>query len=132
MKFRMLVRPEGAADGWWEDYDKTCTDARAEAQSIVDYFNKTLRRGERPRVLLDVQVLDEQPEGHDHDWEKVNAITITDRLGSYDRYQCRKCGITGRRFGLADRVTIDRKFKAKLYLDCRLAAKKLRAPADSI
>jgi len=42
-----------------------------------------------------------------HNWHKVNMITITKNKQMYDKYKCLKCGITGKRHGLSDSIVID-------------------------
>jgi hypothetical protein len=54
----------------------------------------------------------------EHDWEKTNLVTVSDRSGLYDTMRCKCCGITGKRFGLGPDVRRDPKFKAERYLKC--------------
>jgi hypothetical protein len=45
-----------------------------------------------------------------HVWEKTNLVTVMKGRVSYDTYQCERCGMTGKRFGLGrDNITPDSK-----------------------
>jgi hypothetical protein len=47
-----------------------------------------------------------------HAFEKANLVTISSKQGSYDLYICAECGLTGKRFGLTDNITILKNHKA--------------------
>ncbi len=135
MNFKMRAKHDGDNDaaGFWEEFDKPgVTDqasAEAAAQGLIDFFNDTLREGERRRVLLKVVYLGRNGEGNarklssaqreEHDWHKQSLIT---ERGGYDRMECSKCGITGRRYGFGN-VGIRREsaFKAKGFAYCDTA-----------
>lgn len=121
MKFTMWVTNSTDDVAWKEEYDRTCTDAHAESQSIIDFFNSTLRPHEKPRRLVRVDVQDITSEGPEHIWIKTNVVTIMRSGGRshYDAFECTKCGITGKKTALGDPVVRDRQFKAQLYDDCR-------------
>jgi hypothetical protein len=117
MKFRIRVQ-NSSDQPWWEEYDKPVTDAQAEGERLVEYFNSTLRPLELPRELLAVEVLDVNSV-KDHQWQKQNAGTIIWGGRTYDKLKCRRCGITGKRFGLAESVTLDSRFaRSKVYQRC--------------
>lgn len=131
MKFRMLVEhADGQGEPWWEDYDKSnIPDPEAWCRRTVDTFNKTLRPKERARRLLTVEVLDANTDP-EHRWEKQNAITQQDRLGSlYDTMKCAACGITGRLYGLRRGVVRDQRYRAKVYERCDTAQRHLHKAA---
>jgi hypothetical protein len=133
MKFKIQVKSIGNPfnkDHWWETYEKDVEDAEKEAIEMVDRFNESLREGEFPRRLLKVEVIDNHSI-KDHDWEKINLVTIKDKNNSlYDIYKCRKCLITGKRFGLNPGITIDYKYRAKVYKRCDTAVIKLKENHD--
>ena len=131
MKFIMRVCHAGDEDhAWDEDYTKDVPDAESEARRIIANFNGSLREKERPRTLLSVTVVgDNAPTAHD--WQKVNIITvITGSGGSHDVMRCRRCGVTGKRYGLGTNgVKLDRKYRAKYWNNC--AAVLARRNADA-
>jgi len=86
-------------------------------EETIEYFNATLRPGERRRKLIGASVI--QDEKHrPHEWVKTNLVTILDRDKTYDTYKCENCGITGKRYGLGSRVVIDKRFKGEKYKFC--------------
>lgn len=136
MKFKISVKNAGYPDSsaWWEEIDENIKDAKAYAKTLIDDFNNTLRPNEQPRELLEVVVLDAESRKQ-HSWSKTNLITIQPRRGaSYDTYECQICGVTGRRYGLAESVTIDKKYSANVYQRCDTAEdhlKKRRKPSKA-
>ena len=55
----------------------------------------------------------------EHEWEKTNLVTISDRSGIYDKMRCVRCRVTGKRFGLGQfGVKLDRKFLSAKYEHC--------------
>jgi hypothetical protein len=34
-----------------------------------------------------------------HDWDKKNLVTVSNRTGHYDEVQCKNCGMKGKRYG---------------------------------
>ena len=42
--------------------------------------------------------------GSNHDFQKVNLVTMRDKQGTYDIYQCTKCNIQGIRRGFTDTI----------------------------
>jgi hypothetical protein len=47
----------------------------------------------------------------EHLWEKQNLVTVASagKVGMHDIYKCKKCGITGKRFGVGP-IRRDKKF----------------------
>lgn len=121
MRFRVQVgrfRESGRAFAWWEEFEKDTDDPDTWAEKTIERFNETLRPGERPRFVVQTEVLDTDSI-RDHDWEKTNLVTIMKHGSSYDAMRCRRCGITGKRYGLGDvGTTRDHKFRATVYLRC--------------
>ena len=122
MKFRIRCRKVGdTGEGWWENYDKPTTDPNQWAKECIEQFNMTLRPNESPREVLEVATVG--PSEYDlheaHDWgEKENLVTVQGRDGSlYDTYRCQKCGTTGKRFGVEERIVPDNPSKAYKYCD---------------
>lgn len=123
MKFNMHVAHIDKEDKpWVEDYNRTDIsteeDARKYAEIIIQNFNDTLRPGERERKLLDVTFESNEAVAQ-HDWTKMNAITVSDPR-MYDIMECKICFITAKRYGLTN-IIIDRQWRAKKYRTCNPA-----------
>lgn len=131
MKFKIRVcredgkKTQSGEQDWWETYDKVITNAQAEAEQIIKYWNDTLRAHEHRRKLLEVVVLDSRMHTSEHVFEKQNSFTVRIRNSAYDVYRCTYCGVTAKRYGLNGSIIRDPKFKAKLYADCEKAKEKL-------
>ena len=124
MKFKIKVSSESGGE-WWEEYDKDVPDPEVWARETVEKFNATLRRNEKPRTLLVVEVIDRDNDGF-HDWVKrTDGMSVPFRGGVVDLMFCRKCGITGKRYGLSGVVIIDSKFRGKAYGRCDTAKLKM-------
>jgi len=117
MKFTIKV--SDGTNEWTEDYDKVeVVDAQKWAEDTVAWFNSTLRPGEKPRKLIGVTVQGESDPVKEHDWGKQNLVTVANGGAIYDVYKCKNCGVSGRRYGLGERVLRDTKFSAKIYENC--------------
>jgi len=108
MKIRLWqnYREHPASEPWFSDELVNCQDALEAGQKIIDNFNNTLRRGEWARVLVRVDILDANLSKHE--WGKASLMT---EKGGYDRYRCRLCGGTGKRYGLSETVRADKPYK---------------------
>ena len=129
MKFKIQTITEGSEEPDWEEYTKNIDDPQAWAEEIVNDFNRTLRPGERPRTLLKVEILEEEP--IEHSWVKRTdgqSKRVRGRIA--DLMYCRNCGITGKRYGLSETITIDSKYRAKVYQRCDTAKEHLRKKAQ--
>lgn len=118
MKFTMTVRMVGREETWEEEEDRETDDAQKCAEGIVEYFNKTLRPGERVRELVKVEVTGPST---GHLWEKSLAAMSVQRPGDggiYDGFFCRNCGITAKRSGLSAAIVRDSKYRAKKFEIC--------------
>ena len=116
MKFRMHCKNQRS--DWWEYFDKECCDPIVWATDCISRFNDTLRPGELPRELVEVDILDSAnvPE---HKWEKLTAgMSIMFRGSCVDLMRCSRCGVTGKRYGLGSSVKRDSVFRAKKYEKC--------------
>jgi len=77
-------------------------------QECIDNFNRSLRPGERKRVLLFAWPLSDAKD-KPHDWYKSKPVTIVKGGDVYDEYTCSLCKAKGKRFNLNEYVTPDRK-----------------------
>jgi hypothetical protein len=55
----------------------------------------------------------------DHKFEKTNLITITKGGKIYDEMKCSGCGLTGKRYGITDYVSIDGRISEYNSLNCK-------------
>ena len=125
MKFRIKIADKDTPDNfWWEEYEKNIDDPMKWGKETINDFNEILMPNERERIFLDAEILDKDAV-KDHDWDKTNLISLKDRFGIYDIYKCRRCGITGRRYGFYS-VNRDSKYKAKVYARCDTALEHLK------
>jgi hypothetical protein len=126
MKFRIKVKYQGDDDNkfWWEPEERDVKDPEEWGKNIINLFNETLREGERPRTFLGTEIID-ATSVKDHTWRKTNLVTIIKSGRLYDTYQCEKCKITAKRFGLSPGFTRDPDSQAKVYNRCDTAIKHL-------
>jgi hypothetical protein len=123
-KIRITVRNLTTKSEWTEDYDKVGIGdngnlAQAEdwAFQLVKRFNDTCQPGESRRKLLKTELVGASTA---HDWYKrTDGMSVPFRGQMVDVFECRKCGITGKKFRL-DTVDVrrDSKYKAKKYESC--------------
>jgi len=117
MNFIIKVKNEGEEEIWEEKYNRQVDSPEEWAKDIIKTFNYTLKPFEKKRILVDVIILDKS--NNDHIWEKyTNGMSVMSRGRIFDRMFCKRCGVTGKRFGLLDIIKIDSKYKAKKYRDC--------------
>ena len=119
MRFRLWWKDEGADDSTAhvEDIARRGHDALELGEEVIANFNRTLRPGEVPRVVVRVE---EGGEGRlRHRWRKTNLVTVMGgrRGGSWDEYRCEDCGVTGKRYTLGGDVQLDSRRKKHL-LEC--------------
>ena len=116
MEFRMEIT-DGKST-WFEDEIRNVPDAQEEAERILNDFNNTLRRGELPRKLIGVKIINQDK--RNHAWiKRTDGMSVNFRGGTVDLMYCQKCGITGKRSGLSANVKRDSKYRAKKYEFCR-------------
>lgn len=123
MKIKMFVKEVCSGSSWIEDLNvPDGKDPEEYAKGIINNFNNTLRPGEEARELLGIELLDGSDNPKEHNWEKQNGFALTDRIGMYDAYKCKDCGITGKIRTSGTPIKIDSKFSAPIYKDCKTAA----------
>ncbi len=101
-----------------EPYDKSELDTEEKVKQWVTdtirRFNATLRPHEKAREVISLEF---EGVGESHNWVKTSMATVCGthhyKGKMYDEYRCTQCGVTGKRFGLAQSVTIDPKYKRK-------------------
>lgn len=119
MKFKIHVT-DGTED-WWEEYDKETVDPDEWGRSIIEFFNSTLRPGEKPRTFLGSEVIDAD-NGKFHNWEKrLDGMSRVFRGHVVDIFYCTRCGITGKRYGFGPEPKHDAKFRKKVFQRCDTA-----------
>ncbi|GEM_PF-3057935 len=129
MLFKIVCRNVGEEETWEEEYDKNVEDPKEWAEKTVAWFNETLRPGEKPRELVDVVVINTKNDNHK--WEKrTDGMSVWFRGNAVDLMYCKRCGITGKRYGISPRVRIDSKYRNKAFRKCDTAIEELRKNPD--
>lgn len=117
MRFKITIcKKDDTEQSWEEIYDENIEDPQTWAKETIERFNSYLRPGEKERVLLSVEIIDNHSI-QNHAWKKQNLMTIAKSGNYYDVLKCGRCGITAKRYGV-DRIKFDPKYKAKVYLRC--------------
>lgn len=91
---------------WTEHFNTDKEDPQVFLEEMIERFNASLRRGEKARKLISWEPTDKH-KALRHDWGKTSLVT---EAGGYDKMRCKRCGATGRRYGL-EGVLIDSKAK---------------------
>ncbi len=91
-------------------------------RETIDWFNRTLRPHESKRELVRCEIEGEVPPA-EHKWAKSSVMTQvmtgTARHGAnYDKMECERCHVTGKRYGLHSHVNLDSKFTLKAFRRC--------------
>lgn len=125
MKFQMTVRNVGEDETWEEDYNHPTVNNQEQAEKaaarMIELFNATLQPKEKAREVVYV-TFGEGASKEPHQWEKTNSFTISGRGGaSYDTARCKGCGITSKRYGVADNYRLDPQFRAIAFQMCDTA-----------
>ena len=129
MKFKIICRNVVEEDTWEEEYDENIEDHQQWAKETLKCFNETLRPYEKPRELVDVVVLDAK--NNKHEWEKrTDGMSVRFRGQLVDLMYCKRCGITGKRYGISSHVKIDSKFRKKAFRRCDTALEELKKNPD--
>ena len=125
MEFTVICRNVGEEETWEEKYDENVENPRKWAEKIIKSFNETLRPYEKPRELVDVVVLNAK--NNKHEWEKrTDGMSVRFRGHLVDLVYCKRCGITGKRYGMSHHVKIDSKYRKKAFKKCDTALEELR------
>lgn len=102
---------------WNETYDITDNvDGITYIGNMLNNFNSSLRPNERKRTLVCIEEIGNGTEKHK--WTKSSGATIQGTHGMYDKYICKVCGVTGKRYGLSSEIKRDGKYTAKCYETC--------------
>jgi hypothetical protein len=122
MKFNLITNYADASQNekpWKEFYEKNISDPEKWGKSIIESFNATLRPHERLRVFLGIEILGDKDNSELHEWEKMTSgMSVQFRGRHCDIMLCKKCGITGKRYGLSSAIKIDSKYRKKIYRKC--------------
>jgi len=118
MRFVLFWHHPGEKTEVKETYEKVTADPEKWSRDILDWFNSTLRPGERKRLFVHCEIEGEVPPA-EHKWSKTTAMTKSNQYGSpYDGMHCERCGVTGKRFGIGPVVKLDSKFRLKVFKRC--------------
>jgi hypothetical protein len=123
MKIRIKVRNLTTGSEWTEEYDKVgigdngnIHQAEDWAFKLIERFNAGCRPGESHRELLATELIGASTK---HDWYKrTDGMSVAFRGQIVDIFECRECGITGKRFGVNGGINRDSKYRAKKYAVC--------------
>lgn len=92
---------EDTVENEWEE--EMCLDC--DPQLMIDHFNATRNATELERIIVAaIPIIKDAPKPHT--WKKHSLVT---EAGGYDRYRCKVCGAFGKRHGLSDFITPDKK-----------------------
>lgn len=125
MKFKIKVSDDISV--WEEELEKNITNPRKYAEDMIKMFNNTLRPGEKPRTLLDVEILGDPENEELHNWQKrTDGMSVNFRGYTVDIMYCEKCHVTGKRFGMTTRVILDSKYRKKVFRKCNTSIEYLK------
>ena len=130
MKFNVICRKLGSTNEWTETYNKNITDPQDWAKKTMSNFNGNLRPHEQAREIVRVEILEDNNDSF-HSWDKLTTgQSVLFRGDIVDLMRCSKCGVTGKRFGLNERIKLDSKFKGKAFERCDTAKAKIATNSD--
>lgn len=123
MKFEIELEIEGEKSHW-EEYTESVAENEVEAwaRKTIDWFNGSLKPGEKPRKYIGFRVLGEDLK---HDWVKSSLTTQSERGVQFDRMKCARCGITGKRMGLGRGTQMDSKYRKAAFKMCHTTTPKM-------
>jgi hypothetical protein len=126
VKLRIKVRSVNSGKEWTEDYDEigigdngNIMQAQDWAHQLIERFNEVeTRRGTKLyRELLGVELVSVSVQ---HDWYKrTDGMSVNFRGRPVDIFECRNCGITGKRAGLSSNIKRDSRYRAKKFEICQ-------------
>jgi hypothetical protein len=124
MKIRIKVQNVVTGHEWAEDYDKAgigdngnIQQAEDWAFKLIEWFNDTCRPNEAHRKLLGVELIGTSEEAHEW-YKRTDGMSVAFRGRLVDLFECRKCGILGKRMSLQGPIKRDAKWRAKKYDTC--------------
>jgi hypothetical protein len=128
MKFKMLVRETKTGREWWENYDKDVSDVEEFCKHAVEeIWNGNLRPHEKKREFIKCEIIENSNDKF-HKWFKLTSgMSVEFRGQIVDLVKCSVCGITGKRYGLDDKVKIDSKYRKKAFQNCDTSQKEQKA-----
>ena len=123
MKLRLKVKNTVSGSEWTEDYDILGIGDNGNVQQALDWgvelirrYNDTLRQGESIRELISVDIVGKSTQ---HDWVKrTDGMSVGFRGAIVDKFECAKCGITGKRYRLLGGIKRDSKYRSNKFKDC--------------
>jgi hypothetical protein len=83
--------------------DNSIADKENHIKKIISEFNEVemSRYGKDVDLREFVEIVEIVPETNLHNWFKVNPVTIKDRTGYYDKYECTYCKKKFKRYGFS-------------------------------
>ena len=119
----LLTIQSGSGASWVEKYTTDTDNPVKWARDLVANFNATRTETEFTRKLIRLQIVrGSENVVEKHDWEKSCLVTICRGGTSYDTMRCKRCGVTGKRYGLGQNgVILDSKWRHPDYRRCDTA-----------
>ena len=131
---------EGKREPWTETYEfddiKTKEEAEKWCIETIQWFNDTIGKDGYPvepeREFMKIVSISGET-FKEHVWHKDCLHTLKDQHGRlYDRQKCRRCGITGKRYGLRGFVNRDYKYRHKDFDRCDTSMERLRKKGEIV
>lgn len=115
MRYSFEIKDERDRESWREEYDvPSGSDPKEWVEDVLSRFNSDLRPHETKRTMLSFELVGEPK---NHTWSKISLTPVQHSGRFFDRYECTRCHITGKRYGIRG-IKTDSKFKAEVYRQC--------------
>ena len=114
MIFRTLIKLP-TSEYVIEDYDINTDDPVKHTQQIIDEFNRY--RPAHPRTFITLRIISKINDNHEY--KKMNLVTIMHKGRSFDTYQCKKCKVTAKRYGLSSSIVRDDRYRNDKFNKCK-------------